>query len=156
MHQLLEQLDIGPARIAEIVTGLTAAQLRTAPAPDQWSANELLAHLRCCADVWGSYIRRILDEDAPTIRVVSPRGWITRTNYLDLEFAESLHAFRLQRSELLAELNSLTASQWARTAIAKASHKTVTSTVLDYAERLATHEHHHFDQFVRIAHAMRS
>src|SRR4051812_33826980 len=155
-RQVVEHLASNPARIAEITAALTVVQLHTPPTPGEWSANDVLAHLRTCADVWGGYIRRIIDEDAPTIRAVSPRGWIKRTNYPDLEFAASLGAFRLQRAELLAVLNSLAPSEWSRTATVKSSGKVLSATVLDYAQRLADHEHHHVAQFTRIASALRA
>ena len=153
--QVLAQLEESPARIATLTKGLTVAQLHAILGPDEWSANDVLAHLRACADVWGGYIRTIIDEDVPTIRAISPRGWIKRTNYRDLKFRASLSAFGQQRAELLALLDPLAPTQWSRTATVKGAGKVVTTTVLDYAQRLANHEHHHLDQFARIASAMR-
>jgi hypothetical protein len=115
----------------------------------------VLAHLRCCADVWGGCIRTILSEDVPTIRHTSPRGWIKRTNYLDLKFEPSLRAFVEQRDGLLASLKPLAPEAWSRTATVKRSGKVETLTVLDYARRLADHEQHHLEQFARIASSMR-
>jgi hypothetical protein len=91
-EQVLTLLAETPARIAAITAGLTSAQLHATPGPDEWSANDVLAHLRSCADVWGSCIRTVLDHDAPTIRAVGPRTWIKRTNYLELKFRGSLQA----------------------------------------------------------------
>ena len=96
-----------PTCIAVLTEGLPPAQLRTAPSADEWSANDVLAHLRSCADMWGGYMRRILAEDRPTIRVVNPRAWIKQTDYLELEFAPSLRAFTTQRAALLAILEPL-------------------------------------------------
>ena len=49
--EILTRLDDNPRQIAALTAHLTAAQLRAAPAPDAWSANDVLAHLRRCADV---------------------------------------------------------------------------------------------------------
>jgi hypothetical protein len=152
----LTRLEDNPRRIAALTASLTPAQLHVAPGLGEWSANDVLAHLRCCADVWGGYIRTILAEDGPTIRAVSPRGWIERTNYRELAFSASLEAFVAQRSELLALLQPLMPSGWSRAATVKRSGKVDTLTVLSYAERLADHERHHFEQFSRIANAVRS
>jgi hypothetical protein len=46
-----------PPRITALTAGLGPAQLHTAPAPDEWSANEVLAHLRACADMWDNCIK---------------------------------------------------------------------------------------------------
>ena len=86
---VMRLLEENPRRIASLTACLTPAHLRTPPGPDEWSANEVLAHLRSCADVWGGYIEKILDHDAPKIRAVSPRRWINRTDYREQEFESS-------------------------------------------------------------------
>ena len=43
-----------------------------------WSANEILAHLRSCADVWGDSIEAMLAEDNPTLPYRHPRQWIKK------------------------------------------------------------------------------
>ena len=154
INQVRALLAGHPSRIATATAGLTPAQLHAKPGPDEWSANDVLAHLRCCADVWGGYIERIIEEDEPTIRAVSPRGWIKRTNYLELRFAASLREFSAQRAELLARLEPLGPKDWSRTATVRGAGKVTTWTALSYAQRLVEHEQHHLDQFGRIARAV--
>jgi hypothetical protein len=98
---ILDGLKATPARIAEIVSGRPPAHLNTAPEPDGWSANAVLAHLRACADQWGGCFERILAEDRPTLRAISPRAWIRSTDYLELDFGPSVSAYTAQRAELL-------------------------------------------------------
>lgn len=107
IEQILTILAATPARISEITVGLTEAQLHAAPRHDEWSANEVLAHLRSCSDVWGGCIATILNQDAPTIRAVNPRTWIESTNYRKQKFQPSLQAFTAQRAELMAVLETL-------------------------------------------------
>jgi hypothetical protein len=38
------------------------AELLATPGPDEWSANDVLAHLRACSDVWGGHIAAILQK----------------------------------------------------------------------------------------------
>src|SRR5688500_13751570 len=116
IEHVLTLLGEAPPRIAEAVAGVSARRLRVGPAPDEWSAVEVLAHLRACADVWGGCIETILAEDAPTSRAVSPRTWIRSTDYSALASEDSLRAFEAQRTSLLADLRSLTPKQWSRTA----------------------------------------
>ena len=85
IEQILTILAETPPRIVALTTDLTPTQLHTSPNPDEWSANDVLAHLRSCADVWGDCIAVILSEDTPTIRAVNPRTWIKKTNYLEQE-----------------------------------------------------------------------
>ena len=117
IEQILTLLSAGPSQIAEATIGLTEAQLHAAPSPGEWSANEVLAHLRSCADVWGNCILTILNQDRPKIRAVNPRTWITKTNSLEQNFQPSLQAFTAQRKELLAILEPLKRKTLLRSAI---------------------------------------
>ena len=155
IEQALTLLAETPPRLATLTEGLTPAQLQTAPSPDEWSANDVLAHLRSCADVWGDSMRRILAEDRPTIRAVNPRAWIERTDYPELEFAPSLRAFTAQRAELLAVLKPLTPDNWLRAATVTGAGSPLQKTVLDYAERMTRHERPHVKQIARIVELLR-
>jgi hypothetical protein len=155
IEEVLSLLAETPTRLAALTDGLTPAQLQSASGGDEWSAHDVLAHLRSCADVWGDYMRRILAEDRPTIRVVNPRRWIEQTDYLELEFAPSLRAFTTQRAALLTILEPLPPEDWARTATVTGAGSPLQKTVLDYADRLARHEQPHVKQIERIVKALR-
>jgi hypothetical protein len=154
IEQLLIALAQAPERIAESTRGLTQAQLHAAPGPGEWSANEVLAHLRSCADVWGDCIVKILAEDRPKIRAVNPRTWIERTDYPRQKFRSSLQAFAKQRSELLAILEPLSQKDWGRQATVVGAGATLERTVEFYAQWLAEHERPHLKQIKRIADTM--
>lgn len=151
IEQILTILTATPPRIAELTAGLTEAQLQTAPGPDEWSANAVLAHLRACADVWGNCIVTIIEQDRPSIRTVNPRTWIKSTNYPEQKFRPSLQAFTAQRAELLAVLKRLKPRGWSRSAIVTGAGKVLEWTVQSYAQRLAVHERRHLEQIERIA-----
>ena len=148
-------LAAAPSQITEVTTGLTEAQLHAAPDPEEWSANEVLAHLRSCADVWGNCIVTILEQDRPTLRAVNPRTWIKKTDYLEQKFQPSLQAYTLQRDELLAILEPLKPKSWLRSSIVTGAGKTLERTVHTYAESIAIHERPHLKQIARIASTMR-
>jgi hypothetical protein len=107
-----------------------------------WSANEILAHLRSCADVWGSSIEAMLEEDNPTLPYRHPRQWIKKTNYPDLLFHESFKAFQMQRKKLLKILKSLSFEDWSRAAMIKNREHTV----FTQTRRMALHEDIHCQQ----------
>lgn len=155
IEQVLARMAEHPLRIAALTEGLTPAQLRQRPEPKEWSANEILAHLRACADVWGGYMRKILAEDRPTIRALSPRTYIHKTDYPELEYAPSFQAFTTQREELLALLKPLPPEAWSRAASVKMVGKVMDRTVLDYAERLILHEGGHLYQIEATANTVR-
>ena len=149
-EQVLSLLAAAPPRLAALTSGLSPAQLRTAPNPDEWSAIEVLAHLRACADVWGDCIIAMLAEDMPTLRAVNPRTWINKTDYRGLDFQPSLGAFAAQRAELLAVLEPLPPDGWSRTATVTGAGAVLERTVLVYAQWLARHERSHVKQIERI------
>src|SRR5688572_15050531 len=97
IDQILTRLTEQPPRIAALTADLSSDQLHTAASPDEWSANDVLAHLRSCADVLGKYMMRIINEDKPAFRYVSPRTWMKKTDYPKQEFQASLSAFTKQR-----------------------------------------------------------
>jgi hypothetical protein len=155
IEEVLSLLAETPTNIAALTDGLALAQLRIAPGSDEWSANDVLAHLRSCADMWGGCMRRILAEDRPTIRAVNPRAWIKQTDYLELEFAPSLRAFTTQRAELLAILEPLLPGNWLHAATVTGVGSPLQRTVLDYAERMTRHERTHVRQIESIVNALR-
>lgn len=154
IEQVLTLLAETPARIGALTAGLTPTQLRAVPSDGEWSANDVLAHLRACADVRGNPIRTIIVEDNPTLRAVNPRTWITQTNYLELEFRRSLRAFARQRAALLKVLEPLPPKGWSRPATVTGAGKVLERTVLAYAQWIAVHERPHVKQVERIANAM--
>ncbi|HEU4746783.1 MAG TPA: DinB family protein [Anaerolineales bacterium] len=156
VEQILTALAEGPSRIAEHTVSLTRAQLHGAPSPGEWSANEVLAHLRSCADVWGECIATILHQDKPTIRAVNPRTWIERTDYPEQEFRSSLQVFSAQRTALLRVLEALSPEAWSRSATVTGAGKVLERTVYSYADWMAEHERPHLKQIKRIAGTMRT
>jgi hypothetical protein len=150
IEQVLTLLVGMPPRLEALTAGLTAAQLQTAPNEDEWSANDVLAHLRACADVWGGCIAAMIAEDMPTLRAVNPRTWIKQTDYRDQEFLPSLRAFAVQRAELLSVLEPLPPEGWSRAATVTGAGKALERTVLFYARWLAGHERPHVKQIARI------
>ena len=154
IEQVLTLLAATPRRIAAPTADLAPAQLRTAPSLGEWSANDVLAHLRACADVWGSCIGAMIAEDRPTLRAVNPLTWIKRTDYLDLEFRPSLRSFATQRADLLALLEPLSPEGWSRAATVTGAGSVLERTVLFYARWMAGHERPHVKQVERIVTSM--
>jgi hypothetical protein len=142
-------LTATPVLIRDLTKGSTESVLHSRPTKDEWSANEVLAHLRACADVWGGCIETLLAEERTTIRSVSPRAWIDETDYPDQPFDRSLRTFTSQRKRLVKTLSSLREADWSRDAVITGAGKPLTRTVHDYAARLVLHERPHVRQIGR-------
>ena len=149
IEQILVLLTETPQRIAALTAGVAPAQLQT-PTDGEWSANDVLAHLRACADVWGGCIVAILAEDNPTLRAINPRTWIRKTDYPEQKFQRSLRAFIAQRNELLAVLKPLSPQDWSRSATVTGAGAPLERTVLFYAPWLGEHERPHIKQIKRM------
>ena len=145
--EVLDVLTATPVRLAA-VRGLA---LDRRPSAEEWSAGEVLAHLRSCGDVWGGCLERVLAEDRPTIRAVNPRTWIGRTDYPQLGWSEHLPAFVAARTALLELLHGLAPADWERSALVVGAGRPVERTVLSYAAWLASHERPHLRQVERAA-----
>jgi DinB superfamily len=117
VDEILSILRVTPGRLGELGAGLTPVQREAPPSAGEWSFTEVLAHLRACQDVLGGNIRRIVTEDVPTWRRVSPRTWQRASGYHDWAFEPAFEAFATGRTELLAFLESLPPDAWERTAL---------------------------------------
>jgi len=146
---VLTALSKAPKQIDLLSRGCSEQQLHRKPEAEAWSAQEIVAHLRACAEVWGRSIERMLAEEHPTIRYISPRGWIKKTDYLLQSFGDSLAALSQQRIALVKTLRGLDATDWLRGARFTATTLGREATVLSYARRIADHEALHLGQLQR-------
>ena len=137
--QLLEEtlVHLQACRAALDEEGLTRQ-----PAPGEWSAVEVLAHLRAYADVFSHSIFMLLLEDWPTIPYIDPNKWWDIQGYSEVPFDENLQIFELNRRHLLRRLRDLMPSTWERYGIIK----TQTRTVYGEMRRMALHEKGHYGQ----------
>ena len=142
IEKVFHLLSETPPRIAGATAGVAPALLTEKAEAQSWSVNEILAHLRACVDVWGETIDRMLTEDQPTLRHISPRTYLRKTNYVEIPFAESWALFVAERTALLAQLQPLTLEQWSRSATIKDRQHTVFS----QARRMGLHEEGHCAQ----------
>jgi hypothetical protein len=151
VDEIMEILPGTVPRLTELTAALTDAQLRAPPSPGEWSVNDVLAHLRACQDVLGGNVLRILAEDHPAWKGMSPRTWQRRSGYHDWQFRPAFEAFAKQRSKFLSVVETLPLAAWQRTA-------TVTGMVGDvheytaqfYGDWLAGHERAHLEKLPRI------
>ena len=144
--ELTRELASVPKLIAGIVAGHDEARLRWRTDEKTWSASDLLAHLRSCADVRGKWIAAMLDRDNPTLRAVSPRSAFRKS--VDRDVAVSLEEFAEERAALVKRLRSLDEAGWNRTlTFTGASPRSSTPTVTACVWGLVQHEKDHLQQF---------
>jgi hypothetical protein len=142
IEKYLSLLSDTSRRLMKATQGFDEARLQYKPDEKSWSVNDILAHLRSCADVWGDSIEAMLAENMPTLPYRHPRQWVKKTNYPNLLFHESFQAFRMQRKKLLKILKSLSFEDWPRAAMIKNREHTV----FTQTRRMALHEEVHCQQ----------
>ena len=142
IEKYVKLLEETPLRISRMIQGVDETRLQFKSDKNEWSANDILAHLRACADVWGDSIEKMIATDGSTLPYVHPRQWVKNTGYHELPFGKSFQAFKAQRRKLLKMLKNLPFEDWARGAIIKGREHTVFSQV----RRMAKHESEHVGQ----------
>jgi hypothetical protein len=150
VDEIMAILPATVPRLSELTARLTPTQLHAPPSPGKWSVNDVLAHLRACQDVLGGNVLRILAEDHPAWKGMSPRTWQRRSGHHDWQYRPALEAFAKQRSEFLSVVEMLPLAAWQRTA-------TVTGMVGDvheytaqfYGDWLAGHERAHLKKLAK-------
>jgi hypothetical protein len=151
--QILALMAETPVRVERATSGIAPALLHSHPGSGQWSANEVLAHVRACADMGTEAIREIMAGDMPVL--LEPADFRIRPDYVGLDFEPSLRAFAAKRAELLGLLTLLPEEGWSRAAKVKRKRGTQVRTLNGYGQWMARHEHGHAADIERIARVVR-
>jgi hypothetical protein len=152
VDQVIGQLEATAPRIAELTASLNPTQLRL-PSDGVWSANDVLAHLRACADVWGGCVTSIIEGET-ALRAVNPLTWIEKTDYRSLNFARSLRSFARQRADLLDALRPTPRGDWLRTVTVTGAGAPLKRDALFYGRWMAGHERAHLKQIAKMVSAL--
>jgi DinB superfamily len=99
-------------KLSNLVKGKTPAKLRKRPAPDKWSAAEILAHLADAEIVVSWRMRSILGAPGTPIQAYDQDVWVVAGHYHKRDPRKSIAQFRLLRETNLALLKTLTPEQW--------------------------------------------
>ena len=154
--KLLTLLGETPARLVAITSMVESERLVRKVNEDEWAVNEILAHLRVCAEVWGQSILVMISQDQPTLRYVSPRTVAKKRNYAIQPFGTSLLEFSRQRHELIQQLSALAQEAWSRGATFTGTTRGREQTILSYVQRMVDHEAAHLAQIEQILHEAKS
>jgi hypothetical protein len=144
---LITRLSSTPTRIAQAVAGLTETQLHTSSAEGEWSAAEVLAHLRATDDILAYRAYMILARDNPPMPSFDERRWQVIAGYTQADFHTSLKLFTLRRAELGSMLRRAASDDWKR--IGTHEERGVIS-LLDVITHVVEHEEEHCAQLEAI------
>ena len=142
---LIQKYKDGYRAVAEALAGATDRKLDARPAPEKWSAREIVHHLADSEMTSAIRLRLLIVEDRPTIRGYDQEAFARKLFY-DRPYEASLEAFRYARETTGQILQRMTAADWAR----EGTHTEVGAySVEKWLEIYADHAHNHADQIRR-------
>ena len=134
----------GYRAVVEALHGGDEEALSAKPAPNKWSAREIVHHLADSEMAAGIRLRLLLAEDRPTIHAYDQDTFAARLHY-DRPHEASLEAFRYARETTAQILDRLTEEEWLR----EGTHTEVGAfSVTRWLEIYGNHAHRHARQIV--------
>jgi hypothetical protein len=143
INTLIARLDVSPSRFAAALAQLEAADSVENVWPGEWSAAEVLAHVRASQDIMEPRIFAILVRDNPTLLAFDDRKWAEAARFSSIAPLESLDNMRQRRKELIRALRGAAPADWERTGTHEAKGP---QSVLQIARAIADHEAEHLEQ----------
>jgi hypothetical protein len=134
-------------KLARLIKGTTPAKLRKRPAPEKWSAAEILAHFADAEIVVSWRVRAILGATGTPIQAYDQEAWFTAGHYPKRDARKSLEQFSVLRETNLALYKMLTPEQWKQYGVhAERGEESIER----IAEMIAGHDINHLEQIERI------
>ncbi len=141
---VLSVLRATPAALATMTDRLRPVDWLTPPDPKEWSATEIICHLRDVeAEVNHPRIRKVLNEENPFIPGQDTDRWAAERAYNRQDGLQALRAFTAARLENLDRLDGLSPIGWER----PARHALFGPTNLhELVNIMAAHDRQHLSQ----------
>src|SRR3990172_8420662 len=103
-----------PSKVYAVVAPLSEEQLRWRPGGGEWSAKEVLGHLRDTAEVHSLRMQRIAAEDNPFLPSFDQEAYARDRKYQEDITPNVLLKYIEQRGEVLAFVRGLPQEAWSR------------------------------------------
>jgi hypothetical protein len=143
--KLIAQYLDGYRVVAEALADATDEQLDARPAPDKWSAREVVHHLADSEMTAATRLRLLVATDAPHIFGYDQEQFARKLFY-DRPIGASLEAFKAARRSTGEILERMTDAEWARAAGTHSEHGRYTAE--RWLELAAVHAHAHAEQIL--------
>ena len=146
-EERLERLERMPTELARTLRGRTDAELSRRPAPEAWSAKEIVCHLRDAEEHLAGWITLVLAMDDPALTSTGTADrWAEERQYRRHHAGAAWDAFERRRDETLTTLRALAPAQWAR----RGRHARLGPMTVDaLVSTMAWHDDNHLDQLAR-------
>ena len=142
----LDRLRATALDLVSLVGRADPAALAAVPAPGEWPAATVVAHLADAEQVWGARARMIITADRPWLASYPEEAWAERFAPLEPDVKESLSRWRLLRAATVRALASCDEADWARQGV---HDERGAITLATLAGVLVDHDRGHLDQIRR-------
>ena len=140
---VLDRLRATALDLVSLVSGADPGPLRRQPAPGEWSAATVVAHLADAELVYSVRARMMLTTDRPWLVAFAEEAWADRLAPLDADVRDSLQRWRVLRDANLRLFASLDEDEWRREGV---HEERGTLTLAGLAELLSSHDRGHLTQ----------
>jgi hypothetical protein len=110
---LIQRYRAGYNEVVAALEGISDEELDARPAPEDWTAREVVHHLGDSEMRSAMRLRQLLAEDEPIIQAYDEPEWARRLHY-DRPIGWSLDAFRAARASTAELLDLMDDSDWKR------------------------------------------
>jgi hypothetical protein len=142
--KLIDQFKDGYRVVAEALVGATDVELDTRPAPNKWSAREVVHHLADSEMTAAIRLRLLVATERPQI-IGYDQDEFARRLYYDRPIEASLDAFKSARRTTAEILDRMSDADWAR----QGSHTEIGAyTPERWLEIYGQHAHGHAEQIL--------
>jgi len=128
------------------IQGVSDPALSRRPDEQNWSAKEIICHVRDTEEYFLTRFQMILSFNEPKFSPADSGRWAVERQYLRNDVREALNAFRQRRRETLSFVREIKPDQWERTCFHAIRGR---MTLRDYLNLLAGHDKNHLDQIKR-------
>ena len=132
-----------PDLIDGVIEGLSDDEVRRCPSPDDWSVLEVCCHLRDDAEIEGQRVRRLAEEEDPTLAPYDQEALAIERDYKGDDIRRVRTALRAFWGGLAYQLEGLTDEQWERAGVQPEIGRV---TVRSRAELAVEHGQAHIEQ----------
>jgi uncharacterized damage-inducible protein DinB len=141
-----------PAKLAEMVKGISDAEARFTPAPGKWSIRQQVAHLVDAEYAMSMRMRWAAAEPGKAIVAFDQDKWAAAAKYDQTPLELSLATFTAARHWTLALLRGLGPAQWEGFVVHEERGK---ETLPHLVKMMAGHDRNHLRQIAELSQAFR-
>ena len=115
IREAMSILAAAPRRLEKLASAIGPNRAARRPAPDKWSAKEIICHLADCELTYGFRCRKIVSEPEPVLVPFDQEAWAKSLRYQAQPLKPALATFTALRNGNVSLFKSLPQGSWEKT-----------------------------------------